>query len=100
MTTKRVLEQEFVYNADADDDFRVVSVALDITEMAEIITIKTDQNMTMNEIERVLFGFEDDVLKKMEMELNDNYPANLEYKGKTFKIAFNEQHKVKGIVPL
>ena len=100
MNTKPVLEQEFVYNADEDGDFRVVRVSLDITEMAEIITIKTDHNMTLAEVERVLHGFEEDILRKMEMKLDPNYPARLEYKGNTLKIAFDREHKVKGLVPL
>jgi len=98
--TKSVLEQEFVYNADTDGEFRVVRVSLDVTEMEEIITIRAEQNMTLSEVERVLKGFEEDILKKMQMKLDDNYPARLEYKGKVFKIAFDREHKVKGVVPL
>jgi len=94
-----VLEQEYVYNADKTDDFRVVRISLGVTEMKEIITIKTDENMTMAEVDRVLRGFEEDVLSKMDMSLDANYPAQLEYKGKILKVQFGPDHKVKGIVP-
>jgi len=36
----------------------------------------------------------------MQMSLQGNYPARLNYKGNTFKIAFGPDHKVKGISPL
>jgi len=96
---KQVLEQEYVYNADETEDFRVVRIALGVTEMEEFITVKTEENMTLSEIDRVLRGFESDVLSRMDIKLDANYPARLEYKGKTLKIAFGEDHKVKGIVP-
>lgn len=95
----QVLEQEYVYNADKTEDFRVVRISIDVTEFEEIITIKTEENMTMNEIDRVLHGFEQDVLKAMDMSLEGNYPARLLYKGKLLKIAFGPDHKVKGIAP-
>jgi len=95
-----VLEQEYVYNADKTDDFRVVRINLSVTEMSEIITIKTEENMTMGEVDRVLRGFEEDVLSKMDMSLDDNYPAQLEYKGKLLRIVFGSNHKVKGIEPI
>ena len=93
-----VLEQEYVYNADKTDDFRVVKVSLDVTEMEEIITIKTEENMTLSEVDRVLRGFESDVLSKMGITLDKDYPARLMYKGQISKIAFGDDHKVKGIV--
>jgi hypothetical protein len=97
--TKSILEQEYVYEADNTGDYCNVWVSLDITEMAEIVTIKPQQNMTLSEVERVLLGFEADVLQKMQMKLEGSYPARLDYKGRIFKIAFDENHKVKGIVP-
>jgi ATP phosphoribosyltransferase regulatory subunit HisZ len=56
--------------------------------------------MTLAEVERVLLDFEVDVLKTMQMKLEGSYPARLDYKGKVFKIAFDDKHNVKGIVPL
>jgi hypothetical protein len=100
MLRKPVLEQEYVYISDSGDDFRVVKIALDITEMEEIITLKPEQNMSMSEVERALKGFEEDILQKMQMELSGTYPARLEYKGRVFKIAFGENKKVKGLAPL
>jgi hypothetical protein len=97
---KSVLEQEYVYQADGSGDYCIAHVSLDITEMEEIVTIKPQQNMTFSEVERVLHGFEEDVLNKMQMELTGSYPARLEYKDKVFKIAFDDNHNVKGIVPL
>jgi len=94
-----VLEQEYVYSSDKTGDFRVVRISLDVTEMEEIITIKTEENMTMGEIDRVLRGFEEDVLSGMDIHLDVNYPARLLYKGKLLKIAFGPDHKVKGIAP-
>ena len=96
---KQVLEQEYVYNADVTEDFRVVRIALGVTEMKEFITIKTDEEMTLNEIDRVLRGFEADVLKRMDITLDENYPALLERQGKLQKIVFGEDHKVKGLAP-
>ena len=98
--SKTVLEQEYVYEADGTGDFRSVQVSLGLTDMEEIVTLKPQQNMTYSEVERVLLGFEADVLKKMQMELSGSYPARLEYKGKTFKIAFDDRRNVKGIVAL
>ena len=95
-----VLEQEYVYTCDKTEEFRVVRIALDVTELEEIITLKPEQNMTLSEVERALKGFEEDILLKMQMKLDNDYPARLEYKGKLFKITFGEGHKVKGIVPL
>ena len=100
MAVKSILEQEYVYESDSTGDYCVVNVSLDITEMEEIVTIKPQQNMTLPEVERVLFGFEADVLNKMQMQLSGSYPARLDYKGRIFKIAFDDDHKVKGIVPL
>jgi len=97
---KPVLEQEYVYTADITEDFRVALISLGVTEKEEIITIKTEENMTLTEVDRVLRGFEADVLSRMSITLDENYPARLEYKGQTFKIAFGPDHKVKGIVPL
>ena len=97
---KPVLEQEYVYNADKTEEFRVVRISLDVTEMEEIITIKTEENMTLGEVDRVLRGFEADVLSRMDITLDKDYPARLMYKGRTLKIAFGDDHKVKGIVPL
>jgi hypothetical protein len=97
---KPILEQGMVYTADGSGDFCVVRVSLDITEMAEIVTLKPTQNMTLAEVERVLLDFEADVLKTMQMKLEGSYPARLDYKGKVFKIAFDGNHSVKGIVPL
>ena len=94
-----VLEQEYVYTADKTDEFRTVRISLCVTEMNEIITIKTEENMTMGEVDRVLRGFEEDVLSGMDMELDPNYPAQLEYKGKTLRVVFGSNHKVKGIEP-
>jgi hypothetical protein len=100
LSVKPVLEQEYVYNADETGDFRVVRISLDVTEMKEIVTLKPQENMSFAEVERVLTGFEEDVLKKMQMKLEGSYPARLEYKGKVFKIAFDEEHNVKGIINL
>ncbi|MCL1842222.1 MAG: hypothetical protein FWF79_00220 [Defluviitaleaceae bacterium] len=97
---KPILEQEYVYTADTSEEYCVVRVSLDITEMEEIVTLKPQQNMTLAEVERVLHGFEKDVLKQMQMKLEGSYPARLDYKGKVFKIAFDDKHNVKGIVPL
>lgn len=97
---KSILDQEYVYISDATGDFDTVQVSLDITEMEEIVTLRAEKNMTMGEVERVLHGFEEDVLKRMQMSLTGNYPARLEYKGRIFKIAFDNNHKVKGISPL
>lgn len=99
-TVKPVLEQEYVYEADGSGEFCSVRVSLDVTEMEEIVTVRPEENMTLGEVERVLHGFESDVLKKMQMKLEGNYPARLEYKGKVFKIAFDNKHNVKGIVTL
>ena len=99
-SAKTVLEQEYVYTCDNTEEFRVVRIALDVTDFEEIITLKPDQNMTLNEVERALKGFEEDILQKMDMKLDNDYPARLNYKDKVFKIAFGEGHKVKGIVPL
>lgn len=95
-----ILEQEYVYTNDGTGEYSVVRVSLDITEMEEIITIKPQQNMTLAEVERVLHGFEEDILQRMQMKLSGSYPARLDYKGKIFKIAFDHNHNVKGIVPL
>ena len=99
-TIKPVIEQEYVYTSDSTGDYCVVRISLDVTEMEEIVTLKPQQNMSLSEVERVLHGFEDDVLKKMQMRLEGNYPARLDYKGSVFKIAFDDKHNVKGIVPL
>jgi len=100
MAVRPVLEQEYVYTCDATGEYNTVRVSLDVTEMEEIVTLKAQLNMTMSEVERVLHGFEADVLRKMQMKLTGNYPARLEYKGNIFKIAFGPDHKVKGISPL
>jgi hypothetical protein len=97
---KPVLEQDYVYNADGTGEFRSVNVSLGITEMEEIVTLKSEQNMTFGEVERVLVGFEEDIMARMGMKLEGSYPARLEYKGKVFKIAFGDNRNVKGIVPL
>ncbi|MCL2225408.1 MAG: hypothetical protein FWB96_10635 [Defluviitaleaceae bacterium] len=97
---KSILEQEYVYQADGSGDYCNVIVSLDVTEMEEIVTVRPQQNMTFAEVERVLLGFEADVLNMMDMQLEGSYPARLEYKNKIFKIAFDDQHNVKGIVPL
>jgi hypothetical protein len=97
---KPILEQEMVYTSDGSGDYCVVRVSLDITEMEEIVTLKPQQNMTLAEVERVLHDFEADVLKTMQMKLEGSYPARLDYKGKLFKIAFDDKHNVKGIVPM
>jgi hypothetical protein len=100
-SVKSILTQEYVYQADGMDEYRVVQVSLDVTEMEEIVTLKPQQNMTFSEVERVLNGFEADVLRLMQMKLSGSYPARLEYKDKLFKIAFDDQtHSVKGILPL
>ena len=100
MAVKPVLEQEYVYTADETDEFRTVNISLDVTEMEEIITLKPQQNMTMAEINRTLQGFEEDVLKKMQMKLDENHPARLEYKGRVFKIILGPDRKATGIAPL
>ncbi|MCL1878276.1 MAG: hypothetical protein FWF80_05415 [Defluviitaleaceae bacterium] len=97
---KPVLEQEYVYEADGTGEFFVVRVSLDVTEMEEIVTLRPKVNMTLGEVERVLHGFEADVLKKMQMKLEGNYPARLEFREKTFKVAFDNKHNVKGLVEL
>ncbi|MCL1846048.1 MAG: hypothetical protein FWF77_09105 [Defluviitaleaceae bacterium] len=97
---KPVLEQEYVYEADGTGEFCNVRVSLDVAEFEEIVTVRPTQNMSLGEIERVLLGFEADVLKRMQMKLEGNYPARLEYKDKIFKIAFDNKHNVKGIVEL
>jgi len=94
---KTILEQEYVYESDESGEYCNVLVSLDITEMEEIVTVKPHQNMTFAEIERVLFGFEADIMEKMQMKLKGAYPARLEYKGNFFKIALDENHKVKGV---
>lgn len=97
---KPVLEQEYVYQSDGSGEYCVVRVSLDITEMEEIVTLKPQQNMTLAEVERVLLGFEADILREKQMKLEGSYPARLDYKGKIFKVAFDNRHNVKGIVPL
>ena len=97
---KPILQQEYVYSADGSEEYCTVRVSLDVTEMEEFVTLKPQQNMTLAEVERVLIGFEADVLNKMQMKLEGSYPARLDYKGKIFKIAFDNHHNVKGIVPL
>ena len=96
---KPILEQEYVYTADGNDEFRTVNISLDVTEMEEIVTLKPQQNMTMSEIDRALKGFEEDILKRMQMKLAESHPVQLDYKGKIFKISF-AGGKVSGIAPL
>jgi hypothetical protein len=100
VNVKSVLEQEYVYNADETGDFRVVRISLDVTEMKEIVTLKPQENMTFAEVERVLEGFENDVLKRMQMELSPSQSVRLAYKGRLFEITFNESRKVTGFAPL
>ena len=97
---KPIIEQEYVYNVDGTEEYQTVRVSLDITEMEEIVTIKPQSNMTLAEVERVLHGFEADVLERMQMKLEGSYPARLNYKGKVFKVAFDNKRNVKGILPL
>ena len=99
MAAKPILEQEYVYTSDSGDEFRTVNISLDVTEMEEIVTLKPLQNMTMSEIDRALRGFEEDVLQRMQMRLGESHPVQLDYKGKLFKISF-EDNKVSGIAPL
>ena len=100
MAIKPVLEQEYVYTSDKTEEFRTVNISLDVTEMEEIVTLKPQMNMTGSEIERALAGFEEDILKRMQMKLGETHPVQLEYKGKKFKISFGEGRKVTGISPL
>ena len=99
MATKPILEQEYVYTADGNDEFRTVRISLDVTEMEEIVTLKPEQNMTMGEIDRALKGFEEDILLRMQMKLGESHPVQLEYKGKNFKVSFTDG-KVSGITAL
>ena len=96
MAAKPILDQEYIYNADGTGEFRTVNIALELTEMEEIVTLKPQQNMTMGEIDRALKGFEEDILHRMQMRLGESHPVQLEYKGKIFKISF-ENGKVSGI---
>ena len=97
---KPILEQEYVYTSDGTGEYEVVRVSLDITEREEIVTLKPQTNMTLAEVERVLHGFEADILSRMQMKLTGSYPARLIYEGNVFKIAFNNKHNVIGIIPL
>ena len=99
MAVKPILEQEYVYTSDNGEEFRTVNISLDVTEMEEIVTLKPLQNMTMTEIDRALKGFEEDVLQRMQMRLGESHPVQLDYKGKLFKISFDDG-KVSGIAPL
>ena len=94
---KSVLEQEYVYQADETGEFLNAIVSLGVTERETLVTIRPKQNMTFAEVERVLLGFEADVLQRAKMKLEGSYPALLEYKGKTFKIAFDDKRNVKSI---
>lgn len=89
MKAKSILQQEYVYEADGHEEFRQVIISLDVTEMEEIVTLRPQQNMTMTEIDRALKGFEEDILKRMQMRLGESHPVQLEYKGRMFKIAFS-----------
>ncbi|MCL2355810.1 MAG: hypothetical protein FWC70_01465 [Defluviitaleaceae bacterium] len=95
-----VLEQDYVYEEDGTGEFCVVRVSLGVAEFEEIVTLAPQTNMTLAEIERVLHGFEADVLKKMQMKLEGHYPARIKYDEKIFKIAFDNKHNVKGLVEL
>ena len=99
MAATPILEQEYVYTSDSNEEFRTVVISLDVTEMEEIVTLKPQQNMTMTEIDRALKGFEEDILMRMQMRLAESHPVQLEYKGKIFKISF-DGGKVTGIAPL
>ena len=96
-----ILEQEYVYMAgDGTGEFRIVTIALEVTEMTEIVTVRAQQNMNGEELGQVLASFEEDYLKTMQMTLNANHPVQLEYKGRKFKINFGPDRKVTGIAPL
>ena len=99
MAAKPILEQEYIYTADGNDEFRTVIISLVLTEMQEIVTLKPQQNMTMSEIDRALKGFEEDILQRMQMKLGESHPVQLEYRGKLFRISF-ENGKVSGIAPI
>ncbi|MCL2049270.1 MAG: hypothetical protein FWG87_11150 [Defluviitaleaceae bacterium] len=95
-----VLTQEYVYVSEGSGEYCNASVSLDAIDTGQVVTIKPEQSMSFGEIEQVLYDFEADILKKMNMKLSGQYPARLDYNGEIFKIAFDDSHNVKGIVEL
>ena len=100
MMKKPMLEQEYVYTVNNTGEYRSVLVTLEVTGESEVLTIKSKnpESMTLEELDRVLIGFEEDVLSKMKMSIQDSYEVRLDQGGNLYKVNFQYHRTVKSLL--
>ena len=93
---KPIVEMELVYSLQVEDGFAyaVAKVELHSKNDDELTIVSVDRYVTPVELDGILESFESDVLKKIGVELDENYKVIVDINGEKYEPVFGDNHKV------
>ena len=97
-----IVEMELVYSLHVEDGFAYATakVALYPENDDELTVVSVDRLLSPSELDEILKNFESDILKKIGMELHEDYKAIVEVNGVKYEPIFNKNHKVLALEKL
>ena len=94
---KPILEQEYVFQSKETGEFHRWRLILEVTNGKEVLTLMPTRSMSLEEIDEVISGFEDDVLRKMRVIPREDFDIKLHQDNKLYKVKFKIHRIVEGI---
>jgi hypothetical protein len=94
---KPILEQEYVFQSKETGEFHRGRLILEVTSGKELLTLIPTRPMTLEEIDEVISGFEDDILRKMKVTPREDFEIRLHQSNKLYKVKFKIHRIVEGI---
>jgi len=97
---KPILEQEYVFKSKETGEFHRGRLILEVANGKELLTLMPTRSMSLEEIDEVISGFEDDVLRKMRVTPREDFDIKLHQDNKLYKVRFKIHRVVEGIEEL
>ena len=92
-----ILEQEYVFQSKETGEFHRGRLILEVTNGKEMLTLMPTRTMSLEEIDEVISGFEDDVLRKMKVTPREDFEIRLHQNNKLYKVKFKIHRVVEEI---
>jgi len=94
---KPILEQEYVFQSKETGEFHRGRLILEVSNGKEVLTLMPTRAMSLEEIDEVISGFEDDILRKMRVTPREDFDIKLHQDNKLYKVKFKIHRVVEGI---
>jgi len=92
-----ILEQEYVFQSKETGEFHRGRLVLEVINGQEVLTLMPTRTMSLEEIDEVISGFEDDVLRKIKVAPREDFHIKLHQDNKLYRVKFKIHRIVEEI---